>query len=635
MSWPSTLHRLRQLVLLSVLLLWGCPRPFDPDAKPVVSSPNAAAIAAFALGQEQWTRGDYDQARETFERFEKQFSRDPLVVEAKIFLGRIALKRKRYEQAKTYLSDALGRGASNEVEKRAKYFLSLALIKLNQFAAAESLLQLLAADAKDESHPSILAPLAHVRTELGKIPDAALSWNALYEATDRPEEKAYARTRIEKFATDCVTEADAESLFREAPADSLLAVLVGERLIEQRLERGDTSGALTVRNQILDASERFDVSLPALSQDQTTRENPTIGLLLPLQGRYRSVSELALAGAAAASETFTSVAATQLNAVSPRHEVTILVRDSTDDAGDIAEALIKNENVIGLVGTFIPTHTARVARSAAAHRVPFIALSPPGESPTDAETLPWTVHILPTNADRAKELAIYACRKRGLLSAAILAPENRFGRQLSRSFKEAFTSEGGRIEAELSYPTSTTNFIEIAERLAKYEFDLLFVPDSANRIRLIAPALVRAGLSPTTAQGNPIKGRPILLLATADGLSRDVISSAGRYLQGAVFTPGYYPDDADPLSGEISRRFQRLHGHPPRLIEAYAYDAIHALAAHIRQGTLSPAELRARLLSSAVLGLSGKIQFRSDSRRTSPPRLYQLDGDVVRALPLD
>jgi ABC-type branched-subunit amino acid transport system substrate-binding protein len=97
------------------------------------------------------------------------------------------------------------------------------------------------------------------------------------------------------------------------------------------------------------------------------------------------------------------------------------------------------------------------------------------------------------------------------------------------------------------------------------------------------------------------------LLATAEGASGKLLESAGRYLQGALLAPGFFPDAADPSCGPFVAKFAEDYGRPPGAWEAFAYEAVRAAAT-----ARSAADL---------------VAFRSRW-----PRVYRVDGSQVRAL---
>jgi ABC-type branched-subunit amino acid transport system substrate-binding protein len=104
------------------------------------------------------------------------------------------------------------------------------------------------------------------------------------------------------------------------------------------------------------------------------------------------------------------------------------------------------------------------------------------------------------------------------------------------------------------------------------------------------------------------------------------MAEAGRYSKGALFAPGYFPDDQDPASKQFLDDFIAAYGRAPKQNEAYAYDAAQ-LAASASGGR---AGLAAALAGGALTGLTGTIQFDAKHLRADDGVIYTVveDGGV-------
>jgi len=148
----------------------------------------------------------------------------------------------------------------------------------------------------------------------------------------------------------------------------------------------------------------------------------------------------------------------------------------------------------------------------------------------------------------------------------------------------------------------------------------MFVPAQADTLGLIAPALAATGKIPKPlGTKKVIGGRAVMLLSTAENLTAAYLTDAGRHSEGALFAPGYYPDDQDPASKAFLDRFIAAFGRAPGFLEAYAFDAVQLAAA---AGTTGRAGLAATLAKGELSGLTGTIRFDQDHRRADPGVLY-------------
>jgi hypothetical protein len=216
------------------------------------------------------------------------------------------------------------------------------------------------------------------------------------------------------------------------------------------------------------------------------------------------------------------------------------------------------------------------------------------------------------------------------------------------------------VVAEASYVAGATSFAGPIASLKKTSaiIDAVFVPDTAERLPLIAPALAVADLWPqpwapshaTTPGGAApkigakpgrsgdkaaAKPRPILLLSTANDLSRKLLDSAGRYVQGALLCPGFFADESDPTARIFVEAYRGAYAREPHATEAYAYDAVATLRAVVGQGARTRGDVVKALgaVGTPMLrGLTGDVTFGPDHGRADSPRVYVVAGDDIHRL---
>ena len=171
----------------------------------------------------------------------------------------------------------------------------------------------------------------------------------------------------------------------------------------------------------------------------------------------------------------------------------------------------------------------------------------------------------------------------------------------------ALRSAAAELVVEARYPPGAGQFSDPVAGVARAAPDAVLVADTADRLALIAPALAAAGLWPLPGGPPPrTSGHGVLLLATAEGASQKLVDQAGRYLQGALLAPGFFPDPDDATCAAFVTRFTEAYGRAPGPWEAFAYEAIRAVAA-----ARTPAEAAAW--------------------RSRWPLVYRVDGARIRA----
>jgi branched-chain amino acid transport system substrate-binding protein len=258
---------------------------------------------------------------------------------------------------------------------------------------------------------------------------------------------------------------------------------------------------------------------------------------------------------------------------------------------------------------------------------------------------------------RASALAGRAL-KLGVKRFAIIGPDSTVGRRLREAFRKAVVAGGGQVVAEASYVAGATSFSAAVAGLKKGAPEAVFVPDTAERLELLAPALAVADLWPQPwnkarpaaagARGAAAAGgggggggdraniRPVLLLSTASELGPRLVQAAGRYVQGALLCPGFYGAESDPRSRAFVEAYRAAYNQYPHAAEAYAYDAVSLFRAVTERGARTRSDV-VKALSAAgggvvLQGLTGDLAFGPDHARVDPPLVYMVEGDEIRPM---
>src|SRR5262249_42768876 len=329
-----------------------------------------------------------------------------------------------------------------------------------------------------------------------------------------------------------------------------------------------------------------------------------IGVVLPLSGPYKMQGQRALRGAAMA-----------IDALS-HGQLSLAVRDSGGDRSRTERAvdqLAGEEGVIAIDGSLDKSDAEAAAARAQMLGVPLVdlAVAPAGSAG------PYVFHAVHDPSARVRALIVRA-KAQGGTGAAVLYPDNAYGRRMRDLFVQEAQRANLPVAGQASYESNATAFGQPIKELRLRRWDVLFVPDLASRLELIAPALAAADLwpAPPAAAKQP-KVRNIFLLSTAEDLSPRVLRES-RYLQGALLAPGYYPEE-----DSFVQQYRGEHGDDPKLFEAFAYDAVHAVRAALEAGARDRAQLAAQLGAlGGVYGVTGKLKFSAGGDRADPAAVY-------------
>lgn len=590
------------LALLVALAVAGCPRRFDPRAQEIRSS-DPAAEAAYQDALNLLQKGDLPGADRALEAFRSSHRPpEPLLPVAAVTQARVARLLGQPARAKDLAQPLATSGAapSTGIEERARLELGLAEHALGHGTEARALL-------------SPLSPLI-VESE-----EATELHAALAELLLRSDDKASALREYELF-------------YRGA----------GVRPLEQAWVRAQVGRLLPKlpADQRERVRQRFGIEATTSAEGAPTVESaPSIGLLVPLSGKNRTLGERVLRGALWGAEL---LGAPRRAGAGTFLGLDLRVRDSA--AGDVATAVaeLQREGVQAIIGS--PVRQEATAIAAAAERAGLLAVhlsAAAGGNTTGGRSL----YLLRSNPARAQALAQELIRA-GLPSVAILAPATPYGQTMTRAFVEALAGSRVQVLAELTFSEGSTTFTALAQQLGQLQPSALFVPASAAQLELISSQLATAGVLPTwkvtrgAADKPALANPPVrLLLSTAEGMGERLLKSAGRYLQGAVLAPVSVGGLALSESAQPGRwdGFTQQLGSEPGALDAMGLDAVQLLRAGCQKAraaapaaTCTVEELATSLRGLSLEGATGTLAFDGAGQPSGPPLLVRIDGNSVR-----
>ena len=616
------------LVLLSACSLLrrsGPPSPF-PDNLPEPGSPEEAGALADQNAELRRAMDVYsleapDAGRQALEAFIERYPDSPHRPTAAALLARLSLYRGDVGRAQSLLDTH----AVNSTDLPVRFMRGVLFARAGKGQAALELLTPFLDDGppplgpdEDEAEMTLLAATAEARASTGDIAQALATWERYAHDSDaRPHEQAFARSRAEAVAARAADDV-AVQIYQSARSDFARAAL-GAKAAARLRTRGDAEGALRVSQETVALRDRlgWEAEAGGVGPGDPFR----LGLLAPFSGSAAVLGEFILAGAMMA------IGETTHDGQPAPYE--LVVRDAAPErsaAGSKgAFELVREESAIGLVGAGDRGASDPAIRDG----VPVLLLD--GSNPAPASS---AFQVLHSPEARAAELARRALGL-GVRRFAILHPEGESGGRLADAFAAAVASGGGRVTARAGYAPQSSAFTAPVKRIARAPFEAVFVPDSAQRLELVAPALAVADLWPAPAAAAKSQSggkRNVLLLSTAVGLGPRLLKNAGRYVNGALFAPGFYADNEDPRSAGFVGDFEALYSRSPGATDAYAYDAFRLLVSTVEGGAKSRADLLRALQATRFEGVTGSFRFDEGHARVDPPAVYVVEGNRIRAL---
>lgn len=425
-------------------------------------------------------------------------------------------------------------------------------------------------------------------------------------------------TRIYTLLSDHFNEADlaeAAFMYRDKPVAYLAMLQLGWRALaagQKELAQEWASAAMAAPAGFAYHEE----ALALLSQlTNTTQLQRAIGILLPLTGRYAAFGQRVQRGMELAQETFR-----------PHIPVRFIFRDTAGDetvaAQQVAELAI-SDRVMGIAGPLAGNAAVGAARRANLENIPLLTMS---QKDGLAATSLYVFRNSLTPHLQVRTLVNYAMEDRGFWQFGIMSPQTRQGEQFAELFRKEVTRRGGEIISEQSYLTDQTDFRRQVRLLQGLDpntsderrqtsdsedpasetevnmplpFQALFLPDYADRIKLIAPQLAFYGLE------------GVQLLGPNGWNDADLPRQAHQFVEGAVFTDGFFRHSDYPFVQEFVERYFSRYGEDPTFLEAQGYDIAGILLTLLNDSNVRNREDLRRALAQLqnYPGVTGATSF--------------------------
>lgn len=374
------------------------------------------------------------------------------------------------------------------------------------------------------------------------------------------------------------------------------------------------------------------------SSEEGWLNHDSIGVLLPLSGRYASYGELVKQGLELALE--------QHNRT--RLPARLVYRDTAREgvtAAQLVSGLTDDDKVMAIIGPLLTAHAGPAARRAQQEMVPMLTLAQGQGLP---ETGSFVFRDSLTPEQQIATLVDYA-RSRNLISFSVLYPDNPLGQRMSRLFTRQMREAGGEIVDVISYPPDSTDFREPIQRLLWEDYSVplppveplpdekeppeleyplapfhaLFIPDYAERISMIAPQLKFYGIKDVTLLGINGWNDPEMLLRAAG------------FLENAVFVDAFSLASEDPEVRRFIELYRQTYEEDPTILQAQAFDAASILLQMLDDPDIANRDDLRRKLAQVenFRGVTGTTGFDPFGEALKQLSLLQVEDGKIVPLP--
>ncbi len=528
-------------------------------------------------GVELYEQGRLDEALSEFRKVTTREDQSPTTLRAYYFMARIFYAQKDPEKALDNL------GNIPDGEKTPPMWLLQGAALIGSGLTQQGLSVLGGVDEKvfsPEDRVLFYQAMAEGNIELKRTMPALYFIQAalfLSQGTDTLGFLEKARNVFEKEADSAILN-EAGFMFKGVVLGDMVSLEKARRL---RLS-GNSDEALSYIRTVLKTSKHpFTFQEAEKAHLEMTGEawlQRTIGVILPLSGRYASFGRLVKRGLEMA---------LQADQEAGKGSVRFIFRDSAADPEKAALAvyeLAREGQAMGIIGPIFGPAVLSAARQAQEQRIPLLALSPRQGLPQMGD---YIFRNSLTSSAQVDALLQYAIVEQGIRTFGVLYPDSRMGQEFAASFLSQLRRMGGEVVASQSYSDKATDFrvpiklllgldpnapepeeeakndseegiLPESEKLA---FEALFIPDYAERIGLLAPQLAYYGVE--KAQ----------LLGISGWNNPDLTRVAGNYVEGAVFPDGFFAFSPYLFVKDFVDRFQALHQQEPSILDAQGFDA--------------------------------------------------------------
>ena len=413
-----------------------------------------------------------------------------------------------------------------------------------------------------------------------------------------------------------------------------------------------------------------DIHLPTFAEAAarasvtTAGAEGTIGVLLPLTGPFAQFGEESLQGVLLAAGVFGA-------APGEAQRMRVLIRDSggRPDQADRAVRELADRDVVAIIGPLLRGECEAAAIAAEEKGVPLLALT---ARPEISARRPHVFRLRTMPREEIDTLVRHSVRELGAQRFAILYPQDSYGRGQRRLFWQAVEEQGGRVVGVASYDPDATDFSKAIRRLVGYElltraedealeeredmerrarrlppeeaielrmeaaaltgpegeplppivdFDALFIPESYEKVALIAPQLAFHRAVGTT------------LLGASGWNNPDLVKIAREHVEGARFTAQFLPASGPPIVRDFTTRFDRAYAAVPDVFAAQAFDAANLVLMQLARGRDTRDEVREGILSvTGYPGVTGVMTMRKDGNAKKRPFLVAIDRGRIKPI---
>ncbi|MCM0605080.1 MAG: penicillin-binding protein activator [Xanthomonadaceae bacterium] len=387
-------------------------------------------------------------------------------------------------------------------------------------------------------------------------------------------------------------------------------------------------------------------------QSKTKVEPRTIGVLLPLTGKYAKFGYQALYGIQLAVNLF--------NQEDSDTKMTLAIADAgeTPEQGEAGFAkLFYDDHVAVVIGPLLSKGIESLSKRASENGVPLVSLA---QQPGFRDGYVFQMGL--TTKNQVEEVARYALEKASMKNFAVIYPSNQVGTDAAFHFWDLIEARGGKIAAFESYQPREVDFRASVDKALgifypdarKTELDELAAQRTKDNIAkrtritekyfvlkpqldfdgvlILDEAKVATQIMPTFVYRD---AEQLKYLGTSTWNTSSLVERAPELAESCTFVDSYFAENQETAFKNFVEKFNKTYGYIPAAAEAMAYDAGQVVVASIKEldGVSNRSDLKDQLMKfKDYPGATGLLSY-VDGAYTHQLKVLTVKGKKIVQVP--
>jgi branched-chain amino acid transport system substrate-binding protein len=284
------------------------------------------------------------------------------------------------------------------------------------------------------------------------------------------------------------------------------------------------------------------------------------------------------------------------------NKIELVIYDTGGDvtkAVQLANKLIKNDNVAAIVGPSTTGETMAVIPIAEKEQIPLVSCAA-GIKIT--EPVKKWVFKTPANDHVAAEKILIQAEKLKQKNIAIITVSDSFGSSGREQLKLMAAKRGFNIVADEVYGPKDTDMTPQLVKIKSAKPDAIICWGTNPGPAIITRNMQQLGLKTQLYQSHGVASKKYIELATSEA-SQGVMLPAGKL---AVYDLLKKNDPQAKLLKDYVDAYQKAYKVEPSTFGGYGYDAFQLIAAALQKGAVTPAQIRDGIEKGGkMVGVSG------------------------------